>query len=128
YKFKGGKGVATTIGCAFALNFPVGLLIALVFLIVLLGTRYVSVSSITAAFLYPLLLDRITLLIHANHVAPLPIISVSILAVLIIFKHHKNISRLMNGTESKFKLKTRGEREEEQKKSLHNIDDEDEKQ
>ena len=126
YKFKGGKGVATSVGCAIALNPIVGGIISVIFIIMLVGTKYVSVSSITALFLFPLMVDRITKLMSpASGATAMMIICAVLMAITVILKHHQNISRLFHGTESKFDFKKMGEREEEVKKpSLHSIDDE----
>ncbi len=92
--FKGGKGVATAGGMIFGVN-P---LIAVCLLIYILGivriTKYVSLASVTAAIIYPL----IVLVIYGT---PITIGISSLLALLVIFKHHANISRLIKGTESK---------------------------
>jgi glycerol-3-phosphate acyltransferase PlsY len=93
--FKGGKGVATGAGVFFAL-LPVPTAAAFVmFWIVFFITRYVSVASITAAILLPVF----SFLTHK----PLSIsVFAACAAVLIIFRHRSNISKLFNGTESGF--------------------------
>ena len=94
-KFKGGKGVATSLG-AFVVLMPKALLIALgVFILVLLLTRYVSLGSILAAIAMPIAAfffglkgDALTML--------------SATCLIVIVKHNQNIQRLLAGTESKF--------------------------
>jgi glycerol-3-phosphate acyltransferase PlsY len=94
--FKGGKGVATALGVFLAVA-PLAVLFALIaFIVVIRLWRYVSLASITAAALMPLLvalLDR----------RPVIIAMTLAIALLVIYKHKDNIQRLREGTESKFK-------------------------
>jgi len=94
--FKGGKGVATALGIFIVLS-PLAVLGALlVFAGVLWKWRYISLASISAAFAIPFLVLLAT--------RSLPTFSVSlIIAVLVIVRHHSNIARLRNGTESRFR-------------------------
>jgi glycerol-3-phosphate acyltransferase PlsY len=97
--FRGGKGIATLFGMVLAIHLPAALLCVTVFIIVLLVTRYVSLSSITAGFTY---------LIGVTFIFPLYIKSVIIygmcICVLILVTHQKNIERLLKGKESKVNL------------------------
>jgi glycerol-3-phosphate acyltransferase PlsY len=101
-KFKGGKGVATGVG-AFAALAPKAVLLALiVFVAVLILSRYVSLASITASAIFP---------IAAYWLHPdLRSASLMILLIagpaLIIAKHHDNIRRLVAGTESRIGAKS----------------------
>jgi len=102
--FRGGKGVATLFGMILAIHLHAALLCVLVFVVVLLITRYVSLSSIAAAFTYP---------IGVSFIFPTSIRSVVIygmcICLLILVTHQKNIERLLKGKESKvnlFKKKT----------------------
>ena len=94
--FRGGKGVATAAGVFLALS-PLSLAIAFViFLIVELTTRYVSLASILAAAAMPLavrFIDRSTIWI---------VLGCIVIALAVIMKHHANIARLAQGTEPKF--------------------------
>lgn len=95
-KFKGGKGVATGLGVIVMLMPLEALAIFLVWLIIVKISGYVSLGSVIAAALVPLLF----------YVGgyPLEFIIFGVLAaVLIIVRHHANIVRLLNGTESKIK-------------------------
>ena len=95
-KFKGGKGVATGLGVIVMLMPLEALIIFLVWLIIVKISGYVSLGSVIAAALVPLLF----------YVGgyPLEFIIFGVLAaVLIIVRHHANIVRLLNGTESKIK-------------------------
>jgi glycerol-3-phosphate acyltransferase PlsY len=97
--FRGGKGVATLLGVAMAVE-PMGASMALiVFLIVLIAFRYVSLSSMCAGLSFPF----IVLVILHNSPASLIIFSFMIAALLII-THKKNIQRLLKKQEPKIKL------------------------
>jgi len=93
-KFKGGKGVATTLGVFLAIE-PLQALLALaLFVIIAAIFRYVSVGSMLAVASMPVLLYMST---TANSYVPLAVI----IAGFIIFKHSDNIKRLVQGTENK---------------------------
>jgi acyl phosphate:glycerol-3-phosphate acyltransferase len=97
-KFRGGKGVATSLG-SFALLAPKALLLALgVFVLVVLVFRQVSLGSIVAVALFPLL----AWLLHDYGGVPQVLILMAIASVVIIAKHHQNIRRLLAGTEPRF--------------------------
>jgi glycerol-3-phosphate acyltransferase PlsY len=102
-KFRGGKGVATGLGVFLSLT-PVAVApAALVFLLVVWATRYVSLGSITATATLPL---SIWLLSDGGISAAMaaPVMSVAVAGgALIIFMHRANIGRLLNGTEGKWK-------------------------
>jgi len=99
-QFRGGKGIATLLGVGIAL-YPYPILVVLgLFIIVLVITHYVSVSSMTAAISFPLV---VVLIFHQQSV-PLIFLSVFV-AVFVPFTHRTNIKRLLDGTESKFSLK-----------------------
>ena len=103
FKFKGGKGVATSLGVLIMSNWQIGL-ICLVFALILIAlTQMVSVGSIAAAILYPVL----TLFIPQNYIVPGNYLIYSIvLAVIIVFNHSENVKRLLSGTENKISFKT----------------------
>lgn len=103
FKFKGGKGVATSLGVLLTTNWQIGL-ICLVFALVLIAlSRMVSVGSIAAAVLYPVLTIFITqnYIVDGNY-----IVSSIMLAVLVVFNHRSNVKRLLNGTENKINFKS----------------------
>ena len=103
FKFKGGKGVATSLGVLLITNWQIGL-ICLVFALVLMAlTQMVSVGSIGAAILYPVLTIFITqnYIVTGNY-----IISSIIIAVLVVFNHRSNVKRLLSGTENRINLKS----------------------
>ncbi|MBV9990462.1 MAG: glycerol-3-phosphate 1-O-acyltransferase PlsY [Alphaproteobacteria bacterium] len=90
-KFKGGKGIATAGGVLLALYWPVALLGAATWLIAAFATRISSLSSLIATVLCPIYM----LLFGQKQMAAL----VLVIAVLIVFMHRANISRLMDGAE-----------------------------
>ncbi len=96
-KFKGGKGVATALGI-FLVLFPLQTLYAaIIFFLVVLKTRYVSLGSILAALSMPVF---VSFSARDSYQVTLAII----ISALIIFKHKDNIHRLMEGNENKLKF------------------------
>ena len=94
--FKGGKGVATMVGIVLAL-YPEAFLGAFaVFMLVFLLTHYVSLASILAAVVFPIL-D--IFVFHQEHIVLM--IFAILVPLLIIITHRKNIGRLLKGEESK---------------------------
>lgn len=94
--FKGGKGVATALGVYLALA-PLAVLGALVVFAVLVAVwRYVSLGSVVAAAIMPLVIW------FRPHTVEL-LIATALISIIVIVKHHTNIKRLIDGTESKFK-------------------------
>jgi glycerol-3-phosphate acyltransferase PlsY len=98
--FRGGKGVATLFGMVLAVNTQAALLCVGVFIIVLLITKYVSLSSIIASFTY---LIGVTF-IFTQGVNKSVIIYGMAICVLILVTHQRNVERLLNGKESKVNL------------------------
>jgi glycerol-3-phosphate acyltransferase PlsY len=93
-KFTGGKSVASGVGTILALNWQVGLIIALIWAVVTFFTRYVSVGSIIALAISPFLMLAFN--------APVAYIAYCALGALyIIWLHRSNIQRLIKGEENK---------------------------
>lgn len=102
--FRGGKGVATLFGMVLAIHWPAALVCVSVFIVVLLVTHYVSLSSIMAGFAFPFSVA----FIFKTTVPSILLYGIAICA-LILVTHQKNIERLLKGKESKiylFKKKT----------------------
>ena len=103
FGFKGGKGIATALGVLVITNWNIGL-ICLVFALVLMTlTKMVSLGSITAAILFPILImfmPHNAYLVDGNY-----IIYSILLAVLVVFNHRANVKRLLTGTENKIDFK-----------------------
>ena len=100
FGFRGGKGVATSLGVILLINWKIGL-ICLVFALILIAiTRMVSLGSISAAVLFAVL----TLFIRDSYIVPFEgsyIIFGFILAALVIFNHRSNLKRILAGNENK---------------------------
>ena len=109
FGFKGGKGVATSLGVLLISNWQIGL-ICLVFALVLMAlTKMVSLGSCGAAVLYPVLTlfinQHYTVLTEGQSGKAYLIYSI-ILAVIVLYNHRSNIKRLLNGTENKLSFKS----------------------
>ena len=106
FKFKGGKGVATSLGVILIINWQIGL-ICLVFALILMAlTRIVSLGSMAAAVLFPVLV----LFINQNYLVSKTdnigyLVFSILLAVLVVFNHRTNLKRIFNGTENRLGIK-----------------------
>lgn len=101
-RFRGGKGVATGLG-SFLMIAPQAVLIAVViFVLVVVISRYVSLGSILAVALFP----AFVWFYHQYGDSWLALLFIGLSSLLIIAKHHQNIRRILAGTEHKFGLKT----------------------
>src|ERR1700749_2685461 len=101
--FRGGKGIATLFGMVLEVNISAALLCVIIFIIVLLVTRYVSLGSIIAGFTYTI---GVAFIFPSNKSV---VIYGMCMFLLILITHQKNIERLLKGKESKvnlFKKKT----------------------
>ncbi len=100
FEFRGGKGVATSLGLILIINWKIGL-ICLVFALILMAiTRMVSLGSISAAVLFAVL----TLFIRESYIVEYEasfIIFGILLAAFVIFNHRSNLKRIIAGTENK---------------------------
>ena len=103
FQFKGGKGIATALGVLLITNWNIGLICLVFALVLMILTRIVSLGSLAAAVLFPVLvmfMPSQAYLVSGNYV----IYSI-IIAVLVIFNHRANVKRLLNGTENKLDFK-----------------------
>ena len=117
FGFKGGKGVATSLGVLLVLNWQIGIICLVFALVIMAISRYVSLGSISAAVLFPVLVA----FIETNYLTGYKyfggyikgsdriswIIFGICLALLVIFNHRSNIIRLRDGKENKLSLKKR---------------------
>jgi glycerol-3-phosphate acyltransferase PlsY len=94
FRFQGGKGVATAAGVLLALNPWVGLLSLATWLAVAILTRYSSLAALVTALLAPVH-------VHLLHGDSRRVVAVAVMSVLLIWRHRVNISKLLNGTESR---------------------------
>ena len=100
--FRGGKGIATALGVLLITNYQIGLICLVFALVIMLITRIVSIGSILAAILFPIL----TIFINENYIVGNNYIIFGILiALLVIFNHRANLKRILSGTENKLSFK-----------------------
>ncbi len=102
--FRGGKGIATLLGIVCALMWEVALISIVLFLVILITTKYVSLGSMLAGLLFPVLVIFV-------FKVPAPSLKVfsGVISVLVLVTHQKNITRLIQGNENKtylFKKRT----------------------
>ncbi|MFA5524159.1 MAG: glycerol-3-phosphate 1-O-acyltransferase PlsY [Tissierellales bacterium] len=95
-KFKGGKGIASTIGVVFTINYQITLICVIVGVLIVIKTRYVSLGSITAISLLPILVVIMIRPFDLNF-----LIFSLVLSTMAMFRHRSNIKRLISGNESK---------------------------
>lgn len=98
-KFKGGKGVATLLGMMLAIHYEAALICVLIFVVLLVLTKYVSLASILGVLAYPFLLLLIPGL--GGRGEPILIIFGFVLFLIVLWTHNKNIQRLRKGEENK---------------------------
>lgn len=99
FGFKGGKGVATSLGVVLVLDWKVGLGVAVVAILIMAVTRYVSLGSIIGGVAF--IIIEILKAAVTDSFNAVKIICVIIIGGLLIARHHANIKRLLSGTESK---------------------------
>ena len=127
YKFKGGKGVVCLAIMVVMTDWRVFLILISLFIILVIGTKFVSLGSVICAMLYPLVLNRLngylplaTMMVDGQQV---PLRSGELVAIavacLVVFMHRENIKRLYRGEESKLSFKKK-------KKEAEKKDDSDE--
>ena len=104
FGFKGGKGVATSLGVLLMSNWQIGLICLVFALVLMVLTKMVSVGSCGAAVLFPVL----TLFINENYTVltegksgKVYFVYSVILAIIVLYNHRANIKRIMSGTENK---------------------------
>ena len=128
FGFRGGKGVATSLGVILIVNWKIGL-ICLVFALALMAlTRMVSLGSISASVLFAVL----TMFIRDSYIGGIEfdfsfIIFGILLAALVIYNHRSNLKRIINGTENKLNFKKKEEKAESEEKT-ENVENEENKE
>ena len=100
--FKGGKGVATSVGVLFGLMPAAALTVLAVWFVTFQATKYVSVASIVAAVALPVTAG---VMVHFEKAGMPLVYFCACLAVVIVWRHRSNVSRLMKGTEPSFRRK-----------------------
>lgn len=102
FKFKGGKGVATSGGMVIMIDWRIALILFAIFVLIILITRYVSLGSIIMAVLYPVFMG-----VFYKDLG-LVIISL-VFTVIVVTAHRENIKKLINHTENKIGSKKQKE-------------------
>ena len=102
FEFRGGKGVATALGVILLTNWQIGLICLAFALILIIITKMLSLVSILAAILFPVL----TIFIQTNYIEPGNYIIFGIaVGLLVVFNHRKNLKRILEGNENKISFK-----------------------
>jgi glycerol-3-phosphate acyltransferase PlsY len=101
--FKGGKGVATSLGVIFGISWIAALIMGAVWIIIFKTTRYVSVASIAAAVALPVAMIALFFLNQLR--SPVLVYFSLCLAAIVVIRHRSNLSRLLSGTEPRFARK-----------------------
>lgn len=96
-KFKGGKGIACTLGLMLCVDWKLALITYAVGLVVFIAKKYISLASLTMALVYPILM-----IVFGFETEP--VILMFVLCVLAYIKHKSNIERLIKGNENKFRF------------------------
>ncbi len=99
FGFRGGKGVATSLGVVLLLDWRIGLAVLVIALAVMVITRYVSLGSIISALAFIVL--QVVVMLISSEFNTIRFICVMILGILLIVRHRQNIVRLINHTENK---------------------------
>ena len=98
--FKGGKGIATLLGMVLAIHPELASVCITIFILTLIASQYVSLSSILATLAFPVLSWTGAF----GHPEPLLSVFGFVMFVLVVFTHQKNIVRLLNGNENRVKI------------------------
>ena len=108
FGFRGGKGVATSLGILLMSNWQIGLICLVFGVVLIILTRMVSLGSCMAAILFPVLTlfinEHYTVLTEGKSGNVYFIYSV-IMAIIVLYNHRSNIKRILNGTENKISFK-----------------------
>lgn len=99
FGFKGGKGVATSLGVVLMVDWKIGLIVLVAALAIMAVSRIVSLGSIMAAVIFMIL--QVVFMLVNNEFDAVRLVCVLILGILLVARHHANIKRLLNGTENK---------------------------
>ena len=102
-KFKGGKGVATSLGVFLYLVPNIVLILVIVFILIAFSTKYISLASVSVAGLFPIL---VLFMPVKEELGKWNMFGFSlVIGLFVIFKHRSNIQRLLHGNENKFGAK-----------------------
>ena len=109
FGFRGGKGVATSLGIILVLNWKIGLICLAYALVIMIMTRTVSLGSILTAILFPILALPLQdgFIVEGNY-----FVFAIIMACIVVFNHRANIKRINEGTENRISFKKKDKTEE----------------
>lgn len=107
FGFKGGKGVATSLGVILLLDWKIGLITLVIALAIMAISKYVSLGSVMAALVFVII--QIVVMIATDSFDITRLVCVVILGGLLIIRHRANIKRLLDGTENKLGSKKKSE-------------------
>jgi glycerol-3-phosphate acyltransferase PlsY len=102
FKFKGGKGVATSLGTILCLDWKIGLIVMVLAVLIMAVSKYVSLGSVIGAVLFSVLVGLD--MVHTGFFKLPIMICAIVMSLMVILKHSSNIKRLINGTENKLNL------------------------
>lgn len=125
FGFKGGKGVATSLGVLLIINWRIGLICLVFALLIMALTRMVSLGSIGAAVLFPVLvifMQKANYLVNGSRISY--IVFGLCLAAIVIFNHRTNLVRIVNGNENKLSFKKKEEPKEVEVKEVTDVTEE----
>lgn len=100
FKFKGGKGVAVCTGMVIIVDWRIALILSVIFVSVILISKWISLGSIVIAILYPVLI----FVFYKNWILSLVAL---LFTAIVIIAHRENIKRLIKGEENKISLKNK---------------------
>lgn len=105
FGFKGGKGVATSLGVLLIINWKIGLICLIFALVLMILSRMVSLGSVSAAILFPVLCIFLNqnFLVQSFHIGY--ILFGIIMATIVVYNHRENIKRIFEGKENKLSFK-----------------------
>lgn len=107
FGFRGGKGVATSLGVVLLLDWRIGLAVLVIAIAIMAITRYVSLGSVMAAVVF--MIVQTAVMFITNDFDIVRFICVLILGILLIARHRSNIIRLIKGEENKLGAKKKEE-------------------
>ena len=103
FGFKGGKAILTTWAATLLIDWRIFLILISVFLIVLILSKVVSLASVCAALAFPVAVAILYFAVDggSNNLHVIALVFAILISTLVVYKHRKNIKRILNGTESK---------------------------
>ncbi len=104
YKFKGGKGVLAMFTMMLFCDWPVFVMMAIVFIIIIIGTRFVSMASVMSAFFLPIFVNTFYRILGNGAAAGIRMPIAFLITLTVVVLHLPNLKRIMSREEPKIKL------------------------